>query len=175
MADLEDPFLNVDCSHLKSFDSDLYRQLVSYPQEVIPTLDMTVNELFFEKYPDVILPHQIQVRPYCVDKTKNMRSLNPEGNSHSFFLRVHHCLITEPIFCQQTLINSSASVEWSSEPATSFPKCVKLSSGATCATIPLLLKWTVAAFLSPLFAQCAILAILSPSSTIARNSLIVKW
>lgn len=40
---------------------------------------MTVNELFFEKYPDVILPHQIQVRPYNADKTKNMRALNPEG------------------------------------------------------------------------------------------------
>jgi len=79
IADLEDPFLNLNCSHLRTFDADLYRQLVCYPQEVIPTLDMTVNELFFEKYPDVILPHQIQVRPFNADKTKNMRALNPEG------------------------------------------------------------------------------------------------
>ena len=64
---------------MREFDADLYRQLVCYPQEVIPTLDMTVNELFFEKYPDVVLPHQIQVRPYNADKTKNMRALNPEG------------------------------------------------------------------------------------------------
>jgi len=78
IADLEDPFLNLDCCHLRSFDGELYRQLVSYPQEVIPTLDMTVNEMFFEKYPDTILPHQIQVRPYNADKTKNMRALNPE-------------------------------------------------------------------------------------------------
>lgn len=78
IADLEDPFLNLNCGHLREFDADLYRQLVCYPQEVIPTLDMTVNELFFEKYPDVILPHQIQVRPYNADKTKNMRALNPE-------------------------------------------------------------------------------------------------
>ncbi|XP_046648620.1 DNA replication licensing factor MCM4-like isoform X1 [Daphnia pulicaria] len=78
IADLEDPFLNLNCSHLKAFDADLYRQLICYPQEVIPTLDMTVNEMFFEKYPDVILPHQIQVRPFCADKTKNMRALNPE-------------------------------------------------------------------------------------------------
>ena len=40
---------------------------------------MAVNEMFFDKYPDTILEHQIQVRPYNVDKTKNMRSLNPEG------------------------------------------------------------------------------------------------
>ncbi|XP_078543447.1 DNA replication licensing factor MCM4 [Lissotriton helveticus] len=73
-----EPFLNVDCSHLRTFDQDLYRQLVCYPQEVIPTFDMAVNELFFERYPDSILEHQIQVRPYNALKTRNMRSLNPE-------------------------------------------------------------------------------------------------
>jgi len=78
IADLEDPFLNLNCGHLQSFDAALYRQLVCYPQEVIPTLDMTVNEMFFEKYPDVILPHQIQVKPFNAEKTKNMRALNPE-------------------------------------------------------------------------------------------------
>lgn len=33
---------------------------------------------FFERYPDSILEHQIQVRPYNALKTRNMRSLNPE-------------------------------------------------------------------------------------------------
>ena len=28
----EEPYFDVDCSHLKSFDSDLYRQLICYPQ-----------------------------------------------------------------------------------------------------------------------------------------------
>ncbi len=60
------------------FDEELYRQLVCYPQEVIPTLDMAVNELFFEKHPDTMLAHQIQVRPFNADKTRNMRALNPE-------------------------------------------------------------------------------------------------
>uniref|UniRef100_A0A8C7VV90 DNA replication licensing factor MCM4 n=1 Tax=Oncorhynchus mykiss TaxID=8022 RepID=A0A8C7VV90_ONCMY len=73
-----DPVLNVNCSHVQSFDADLYRQLISYPQEVIPTFDMAVNELFFERFPDSILEHQIQVRPYNALKTRNMRSLNPE-------------------------------------------------------------------------------------------------
>ncbi|KAA0189047.1 hypothetical protein HAZT_HAZT004670 [Hyalella azteca] len=39
---------------------------------------MAINEVFFERYPDTILEHQIQVRPYNADKTRNMRALNPE-------------------------------------------------------------------------------------------------
>uniref|UniRef100_A0A8D3BBW6 DNA replication licensing factor MCM4 n=1 Tax=Scophthalmus maximus TaxID=52904 RepID=A0A8D3BBW6_SCOMX len=73
-----DPVLNVNCLHVQSFDAELYRQLISYPQEVIPTFDMAVNELFFERFPDSILEFQIQVRPYNALKTRNMRSLNPE-------------------------------------------------------------------------------------------------
>ena len=45
---------------------------------MIPTLDMAVNEMFFERYPDTVLSHQIQVRPFNADKTRNMRALNPE-------------------------------------------------------------------------------------------------
>lgn len=41
---------------------------------------MAVNEIFFDRYPDSILEHQIQVRPFNALKTKNMRNLNPEGN-----------------------------------------------------------------------------------------------
>lgn len=74
----EEPYLDIDCCHLKLFDSDLYRQLICYPQEVIPTFDMAVNEIFFTKYPEIALEHQIQIRPYNAERTKNMRSLNPE-------------------------------------------------------------------------------------------------
>ncbi|NWU19750.1 MCM4 factor, partial [Dyaphorophyia castanea] len=73
-----EPFLNVNCDHLRSFDENLYRQLICYPQEVIPTFDMAANEIFFDHYPDSILEHQIQVRPYNALKTRNMRNLNPE-------------------------------------------------------------------------------------------------
>lgn len=52
---------------------------VPLTQEVIPTFDMAANEIFFDRYPDSILEHQIQVRPYNALKTRNMRSLNPEG------------------------------------------------------------------------------------------------
>lgn len=75
---LEEPYLNLNCSHLKTFDEALYRQLICYPQEVIPSFDMAVNEMFFERYPAAVLEHQIQVRPFNADKTRNMRSLNPE-------------------------------------------------------------------------------------------------
>ncbi|OXU23451.1 hypothetical protein TSAR_001635 [Trichomalopsis sarcophagae] len=75
---LEEPYMNVNCAHLKAFDEQLYKQLVSYPQEVIPIMDMAVNEMYFEKYPSDVLDHQIQVRPFNVDKTKSMRGLNPE-------------------------------------------------------------------------------------------------
>ena len=75
--------MSINAGHVKIFDEDLYRQLVCYPQEVIPTMDMAVNEMFFEKYPDTVLSHQVQVRPFNADKTRNMRALNPEGELES--------------------------------------------------------------------------------------------
>lgn len=75
---VEEPFLNINCAHLNAFDEQLYRQLVSYPQEVIPIMDMAANEMFFERYPAAVLEHQIQIRPFNVTRTKSMRTLNPE-------------------------------------------------------------------------------------------------
>lgn len=75
---LEEPYLNINCAHLEIFDEQLYRQLICYPQEVIPTMDIAANEMFFEKYPAAVLEHQIQVRPFNVSRTKSMRLLNPE-------------------------------------------------------------------------------------------------
>jgi len=72
------PFLNVNTGHIKRDDPEMYKQLIQYPQEVIHILDMAVNQLFCSSFPDVELVHQIQVRPYNADKTKSMRSLNPE-------------------------------------------------------------------------------------------------
>lgn len=74
---LEEPFLNVNCDHLLRFNRELYSQLVRYPQEVIPAFDLAANELFTKLYPDTMLEHQIQVRPFSVEKTTNMRMLNP--------------------------------------------------------------------------------------------------
>lgn len=74
-----EPFLNINSEHLQRFDAELYRQLISYPQEVIPTFDMAANDLLLAVYPDSQLEKLIEVRPYNADRTKNMRSLNPEG------------------------------------------------------------------------------------------------
>ncbi|XP_063894245.1 DNA replication licensing factor MCM4 [Helicoverpa armigera] len=74
---LEEPFLDVDCEHIKTFDAKLHRQLVCYPQEVVPAFDAAVNELFFERYPAAVLEHQIQVRPFNAPQ-RHMRDLNPE-------------------------------------------------------------------------------------------------
>ncbi|KAG1667609.1 DNA replication licensing factor mcm4-A [Nymphon striatum] len=134
---LEEPFLNISCKHLQSFDADLYRQLICYPQEVIPTFDMAINEMFFERYPDCQLEHQIQIRPYNADKTKNMRMLNPEDIdqliticgmvirtsniipemreaffkcnvcSFSVSVEIDRGRITEPTICQQCHTNHS--------------------------------------------------------------------
>lgn len=70
-------YLNINCAHLELYNEQLYQQLICYPQEVIPTMDMAVNEMFFDKFPAAVLEHQIQVRPFNVAKTKNMRMLNP--------------------------------------------------------------------------------------------------
>lgn len=61
MNTLEDPFLNVNCEHLRQYNQELYGQLVRYPQEAIPTFDVGTNELFQQLYPDTCLEHQIQV------------------------------------------------------------------------------------------------------------------
>lgn len=63
---------------------------------------MAVNEIFFDRYPDSILEHQIQVRPFNALKTKNMRNLNPEGNIFNS-REVLYMKINKTLFYQGTL------------------------------------------------------------------------
>ncbi|VDL71979.1 unnamed protein product [Nippostrongylus brasiliensis] len=70
------PYLNLNLAHVKSFSEPLYRKIVAYPADVIPYLDMTVNEIYQEKY-NRALATPIELRPFNADKTRNMRSLNP--------------------------------------------------------------------------------------------------
>ena len=80
--------MNIDCGHLKTFDADLYRQLVCYPQEVIPTFDMAVNEVFFEKYPGAQLQHQIQVlqETYFTYEQRNRWRVQYRNDTLIFFV-----------------------------------------------------------------------------------------
>ncbi|XP_054161735.1 DNA replication licensing factor mcm4-A-like [Oppia nitens] len=79
MVIIGEPFLNINCRHILRFDPTIYRQLISYPQEVVPAFDMAVNEVFTELYPEGIAEmDRICVRPYNVAKTSSLRDLNPE-------------------------------------------------------------------------------------------------
>ncbi|PIO77305.1 MCM2/3/5 family protein [Teladorsagia circumcincta] len=70
------PYLNMNLAHVKAYSEPLYRKIVAYPADVIPYLDMTVNEIYQEKY-NRALATPIELRPFNADKTRNMRSLNP--------------------------------------------------------------------------------------------------
>jgi DNA replication licensing factor MCM4 len=72
---IEDPFFNFDCSHLKHFNEELYKQLICYPIEVMEAFDTAVREFYFTKFPNDEM--SIRVRPYNVDKVTSLRLLNP--------------------------------------------------------------------------------------------------
>ena len=69
---------SLDCNHLASFDGDLYRDLLRYPQEVIPIFDMALDEMFKAVVDDEFeQEEQIKVRPFRLLKQRPMRDLNP--------------------------------------------------------------------------------------------------
>uniref|UniRef100_A0AAF5PZ15 DNA replication licensing factor MCM4 n=1 Tax=Wuchereria bancrofti TaxID=6293 RepID=A0AAF5PZ15_WUCBA len=68
---------NLNLQHVKLFNEALYRKIVCYPSDVIPYLDLTINEIFSEKYQKVLYS-PIEVRPFNAQKTRNMRALNPQ-------------------------------------------------------------------------------------------------
>lgn len=72
-----EPYLTLNCAHLKEFDLSLYRQLVRYPTEVIQIFDMGANETFQELYPENNEQIVISVRPFNIDRTCTIRGLNP--------------------------------------------------------------------------------------------------
>ena len=78
IAQTEDYSLNLDCTHLHSFDPGLYKLMVRYPRELIPIFDVELNEYFAKHYLDEqqdTFP-QIQVRPHCLARCcSNMRPI----------------------------------------------------------------------------------------------------
>eukprot|EP01028_Stygiella_incarcerata_P006150 TRINITY_DN2513_c0_g1_i4.p1 TRINITY_DN2513_c0_g1~~TRINITY_DN2513_c0_g1_i4.p1 ORF type:complete len:751 (+),score=205.90 TRINITY_DN2513_c0_g1_i4:55-2307(+) len=70
--------LNVDCRNLKEFDDGLCGQLLSYPQEIIPIMDLVVGQLYQEIFPDEDAPMiPFQVRVFHLPEARKMRDLNP--------------------------------------------------------------------------------------------------
>eukprot|EP00127_Corallochytrium_limacisporum_P003633 Clim_evm21s151 gene=Clim_evmTU21s151 len=87
-AELKLQRYDLDLSILKRCDATLYRQLLNYPQEVVPMFDDAVTEeycrLASEEYsadgPITAdsLDYVVQVRPYNAGDIKNMRELDPQ-------------------------------------------------------------------------------------------------
>uniref|UniRef100_A0A158R5C2 DNA replication licensing factor MCM4 n=1 Tax=Syphacia muris TaxID=451379 RepID=A0A158R5C2_9BILA len=77
ISQTENVYLNVNLEHVKSFNEALYRKIICYPADIIPYLDMTVNELFVELY-QKSLHSPIEVRPFNAERTRSMRALNPQ-------------------------------------------------------------------------------------------------
>jgi len=80
------PLINLNCQHLQSFPPTrvFYHQLVQFPQEIIPILDVVVQQEFLKvaqqragvENPD--LP-RLQVRPFNLEDCSRLRDLNPEN------------------------------------------------------------------------------------------------
>lgn len=82
MHDSEIFQLNLDAQNLLAFPGtqELYRQLASYPEEVVPIMDYTLMELYMEKFADAdvqLAQSELRVCPYNLSRSINMRELNP--------------------------------------------------------------------------------------------------
>lgn len=81
MKETENYNVNVNTSFLREYSLQLYEELVKYPQEIIPLMDVIVNEMYATRYADSPLPatQRIQVRVFNLDEIKPMRELDPSG------------------------------------------------------------------------------------------------
>ena len=77
ISQTENVYLNLNLEHVKEFNEPLYRKIICYPADIIPYLDMTVNEIFIEHY-QKSLHSPIEVRPFNAERTRSMRALNPQ-------------------------------------------------------------------------------------------------
>ena len=84
--------LNLDVQNLKSFPPTkrFYHQLHAYPQEVIPIMDTCVKDTMLEMLEEdgasdaeyqSCLEKIYKARPFNLEKTVNMRDLNPAGKT----------------------------------------------------------------------------------------------
>lgn len=69
--------MNINIENIKNYDVNLYDQLLNYPQEVIPIMDLVVHHCYTALFPDSEERH-IEVRPYGLSHITAMRDLNPE-------------------------------------------------------------------------------------------------
>ncbi|KAJ1926422.1 MCM DNA helicase complex subunit [Tieghemiomyces parasiticus] len=81
MRDAESYNLNLNCHNLLAYPRcvKLYHQLVQYPQEIIPLMDHVLTQTFYELFSDLEYTggQELTVRPYNLERSINMRDLNP--------------------------------------------------------------------------------------------------
>ncbi|OMH78964.1 DNA replication licensing factor MCM4, partial [Zancudomyces culisetae] len=82
MKEMEVWQLNLDAQHLLAYPKTrkLYRQLISYPEEVIPIMDHIISDEYMQQYPEEqydVDNFELKVRPCNLVETKNMRELDP--------------------------------------------------------------------------------------------------
>jgi hypothetical protein len=73
--------INIDCQNLYNFTPTrrLYQQLVRYPQEIVPIMDLVVHQEYTTLFgQDALQNTRIQVRTFNLLETKTMRDLNPQ-------------------------------------------------------------------------------------------------
>ena len=94
--------IDLDCLDLHSYDEELYSQLISYPQEIVPLFDIVVNEVaqgLVQQDEDMRqqysqsggadaaaelgnLAFRLQVRTFNLREVKTMRGLDPSDVDH---------------------------------------------------------------------------------------------
>jgi DNA replication licensing factor MCM4 len=80
MPDREDYTMDLDCADLQAFAPTIpiFAQLVLFPQEVIPLMDFVANGVLQGISPSGSEQDLIQVRPFNLTSSVNLRELNPE-------------------------------------------------------------------------------------------------
>ncbi|KHJ48028.1 MCM2/3/5 family protein [Trichuris suis] len=74
----QETVIELDLQHVKSFDEVLYHQIVNYPNDIIAYLDYTLNEMFYEIYPESQRSIELQIKPFNAEQVYGMRTLEPD-------------------------------------------------------------------------------------------------
>ncbi|CAK4614461.1 unnamed protein product [Aphanomyces euteiches] len=116
----QDSVFNLDCQHLLHFNGDttkLYSQLLHFPQVLIRILDMVVQDVYKQLYPEDYDAARIQVRPFNLKEVQAMRNLNPSDIDQLVALRgmITRCSAVIPdlkmAFFRCTMCHATVEVE----------------------------------------------------------------
>jgi len=75
LVEFNESYVNLDCKHVQEWDGELYKQVVEFPAEVIPIVDLVLNTLVGELFPNSGV--HVEVRPFNLQKENRLRDLDP--------------------------------------------------------------------------------------------------